>query len=239
MRMSLYLYWRDDQDLIALKAACGKNFLGVVRDCLSAYLSGEDYILPESKNGLPSYDNEMITLSFPEGKCRQIVDFLARQPKGQQSNAVKFVLRHYMNGFRDEGYYSSPLKKTGIRLRLSTGHDADLLGLYYQDPDAFAGRVLQAARAFVNGKKYVFHVPDGVTAVQGKDKKSCLVTIRFENKDDAVVQFLDEIQDGLREPALKNILRAALDRPLLCPEVEPGAAVKRRPQPERVAEPMQ
>lgn len=222
--MSLYLYWRDDQDLLLLKSACGKNFLAIVRECLSAYLTGEKYALPYFPNGKPSYDNETTTLSFPDKQCPDIVEFLSKQPKGQQSNSIKFVLRHYMNGFRDDGYFSGPLQKKCIKLRLSTGHDSDLLGLYYHDQEAFEKWVCDAARAHVRGENYIFHVPEGLCAARSDDAKTSTVLIHLSEQDKDVIEYLDELQDGLRESALKNILRTSFDRPILCQAEERKSA---------------
>lgn len=234
----MYLYWRDDQDIIALKASRGKDFLNVVRECLSAYLHGEPYSFPPAWGFVQSYSNETVTLSFSDERDADIIAFLGRQPKGQQSNTIKFILRAYMDGFRDDNYKTRDITEGYIRLKLSTGHDADLLCLYYYNEKLFPQWILQSLRSYVKGEPDVFQVPEDWTPIMGKSIRTKTVTIPFTGKDEEIVRYLNTLKDGLRENAVKNIFRSSFSRPLLCagmelellPEQKKRAAKKKQEQ---------
>lgn len=216
----MYLYWRDDQDLIALKASYGKEFLNTVRECLTAYLCGKPYSFHKLWGLAQSYNNETVTLSFSDERDAGIVEFLKQQPKGQQSNTVKYILRAYMDGFQDGNYMAKRMENSHVELKLSTGHDADLLCLYYYNPDMFQKWMLDAVRAYVKKTPYTFQVPDDWSPLEGKEIRSKQVTISFSPDDKEVVEYLDGVKDGLRDSILKNIFRASFDRPLLCAGME-------------------
>lgn len=231
MRMSLYLYWQDDQDLIALKTACGKDFLRTVRECLFAYLNGEEYRLPAPIGVSTAYANEVVTLSFPDTQCEDIVNFLSSLSSGPRNNAVKFVLRYYLKKFRDTYYIATPVART-IRLKLSITHDADLLGLYYYDPEHFAEKLLESVRAYVRKKIYVLQIPDNLVAISGQKRKSRDVFITFDRQDDDIVDYLDKLQGGFVASALKNIMRNAFSRPILYAADEGEKEIK-KPKPSK------
>ena len=231
MRMSLYLYWQDDQDLIALKTACGKDFLRTVRECLFAYLNGEEYRLPAPIGVSTAYANEVVTLSFPDTQCEDIVNFLSSLSSGPRNNAVKFVLRYYLKKFRDTYYIATPVART-IRLKLSITHDADLLGIYYYDPEHFAEKLLESIRAHVRKKIYVLQIPDDLVAISGQKRKSRDVFITFDRQDDDIVDYLDKLQGGFVASALKNIMRNAFSRPILYAVDEEEKEIK-KPKPSK------
>ena len=216
MRMTLYLYWQYDADILAMRKFYRKNFMQTIRNCLSAYLTEQPYRIEIPDTADAGYGNESMSLTFDDIEDADIISFLGKQDNGQVGNIIKNILRFYSTGFNDRTFRKvKQLSWKETKITLSAAHDADLIYLYQHDPSWFLKKMKESLHAYVARDPYTLQIPDTFTAdtiISTTD-----ISIQWGYEDDPVISYLKDMKDGLMESVIKNIFRNSFNRPVICP----------------------
>lgn len=109
-----------------------------------------------------------------------------------------------------------------VTMRLYRMHDLDLLYLYKM-PDISIQKIIRnVLKAYVLDRNSIHGISHRVSIPRKpfafKTPKSALIHIRLdEEKDKAVIEWIEQIPKGIRNALLKNILRSYLEFPITIP----------------------
>lgn len=115
-----------------------------------------------------------------------------------------------------------------ILIRFYVAHDLDLLELKARENFDMRATIKKALRAFVRNEDFIVSIPNEKPK-NNFFKNDCL-SIRIKNsKDQDIIDFITNIRPGLRNSAIKNILRNYIPafniEPYMVPEWSVGKSL--------------
>lgn len=103
-----------------------------------------------------------------------------------------------------------------VIMRLYKQRDLDLICLYQTDGFSFQKNIKKVLKAYVHNEPLVIEIPNDICV--NKIPRSTTFHINLsEKEDDEIIKWINSLQKGYRNSALKNVFRSYFSKPIVKP----------------------